>query len=74
MRINIGSRNEKEEINSLYLEQRGETVVVTDGAWDIITFRVKDDKLVFVRNEGVDEDYIGTDSDGRITEVEEYED
>ena len=73
MRINIGSQKE-EEVHSLYLEQREEGIVVTDGTWDIITFRVKDDKLVFIRNEGVDEDFIGTDSDGRITEVEEYED
>jgi hypothetical protein len=39
--------------------------------WQLITFRIEDDKLVFARNGGIDDDIISTDVDGNIVEVDE---
>jgi hypothetical protein len=65
--------NKDSNMKELYLEQNGTEVSVSDGDCTIVTFFVNDEgKVVFVRNESIeDEDYL-TDENGRIVEVEEY--
>jgi hypothetical protein len=71
MRLSIAITPDTKELN---MELRGEEVVVTDGMWDIITFRVNDDdQLVFARNMGVEDEDFLTDEEGKLIEVDEDE-
>jgi hypothetical protein len=75
MKLRIAKENEEPEvIKSFSLEESrdGKKLIVTDGTWEIITFTVVGDKVVFCRNGSVStEAGFKLDALRRIVEVAE---
>ena len=73
MRLRVAG-NDGEQVITLTLTQNENEVSVDikgKDEWQLITFRIENDKLVFARNGGIDDDIISTDVDGNIVEVDE---
>lgn len=73
MRLQLEGKTEDDVKVSLKVVQEDNSITISDSkvGWDIVTLKVKDNKVVLIKWQGIEDANYDTDKKGRIVEVEE---